>query len=363
VQLEGDLLRQAGHCVESFEVPNPERLLPTVSALARAAWNASSAQRLLDVVDAVQPDVVHVHNTWFSLSPAVLAYLSRRNRPVVMTLHNYRISCANGQLYRMGRPCEDCVGHRIPLSGIAHRCYRHSLPQSIIASGTIALHNVRRTYARSVSRFIVLNNFARSRALAAGLDDRKIVVRPNFVPPAGHREQPASSSSAFLFVGRITEEKGLDLLMDAWPDVPDRFSLRVIGDGPDRAALAARRAPRVTFLGRTAPEVVASEMGRARALLLPSRWYEGQPMVALEAMANGLPIVSTPLGAMGELVGRAGRVVAQNEADQWSTALNALSQQDLENWSAAALSQWREHHSPSTALASLERIYENALRA
>ncbi|GGI05410.1 glycosyltransferase family 4 protein [Egicoccus halophilus] len=299
VEAEAELLRAAGHEVLLHEEANAEGAGAAI-ALGAAMWNPAAARRAAAVAEAFAPDVVHVHNTWFSMSPAVLPALRARGLPVVMTLHNYRLTCAAATLFRDGAPCEDCVGSH-PWHGVRHRCYRDSAPSSAVAAGTIAFHARRGTWQHDVDRYLALSDFGRDRFVAAGLPADRLDVKPNSVADPGPRPRPPSSSDTVVFVGRLSPEKGLDVLLDAWRRAAPRLRLVVVGTGPMDDDLRSRRLDGVEFRGRLAGEAVEELLRSSRALVFPSTWYEGHPLVPLEAAAAGLPVLLSDLGAMTSL--------------------------------------------------------------
>jgi glycosyltransferase involved in cell wall biosynthesis len=361
VQAEAALLRRHGHEVLQHEVHNPPGALATAGSLALSPWNPLAARSVQRLAEQARPDVAHVHNTWFALSPAVVWALRRASVPTVMTLHNYRLVCANAQLFRDGAPCEDCVGTS-PWHGVQHRCYRDSVLASLPAAATIALHDRLRTWARRVDLFLVLNEFARERFARGGLPPDRIQVKPNFVPDPGRRSAPAASSATVLYVGRLSPEKGVEVLVEAWRRLDEGpLELVVIGDGPLRERLQRRPAVRLRFEGRLPAAEVRRRMLEARALVLPSRWYEGQPMAVLEALAAGLPVLGADIGAVPELLAPLGRdwLVAPGVVASWTESLRALlDPHRVEVASARA----REHYERSFSAAPAVRALEDAYR-
>jgi glycosyltransferase involved in cell wall biosynthesis len=363
VRAEAELLRRSGHEVVQHHVQNPPGAAGAMGSLLLAPWNPIQARLVHGLAEQVRPDVAHIHNTWYAQSPAVVWALHRSGIPTVMTLHNYRLICANGQLFRDGVPCEDCVGAS-PWHGVQHGCYRDSGVLSVPAAGTIALHDRLRTWNRAVDRFLVLNEFARERLIRGGLPPDRIEVKPNFVPDPGPRTCSAASSGTVLYVGRLSAEKGVELLVEAWRQVGDTsLELVVVGDGPLREHLERRPVPQLRFTGRLPEEEVRRQMLAARALVLPSVWYEGQPMTALEALAAGLPVLSSDIGAMPELLAPLGRewLAAPGEVSSWVAALRALAHREqVETASARARDLYERSFSTATAARALEGAYERA---
>jgi glycosyltransferase involved in cell wall biosynthesis len=300
VTSEAALLGQAGHEVVPYVVENPPGSGAALRRLAVAAWNPASSRRIHRLAEITRPDVAHVHNTWFSLSPAILRTLHRGSTPVTMTLHNYRLLCANASLVRSGKPCQLCVGSH-PWHGVRHRCYRGSAAASLAAAGTIALNRTAGTWVNHVDLFLTLTAFARDLFIRGGLPEDRLLVKANSVTDPGPRPEPPSASSTILYVGRLSEIKGLPQLLDAWKDAASSgLELVVVGDGPLRHLVADGGAARIRATGPLPRDQVRELMLSARALVFPSVWYEGQPMAILEALAAGLPVMASDLGGIAE---------------------------------------------------------------
>lgn len=361
VAADATLLRGAGHTVVQHVAANPESTVAAAAALARAPWNTAAAREITRAVARERPDVAHVHNTWFALSPSIVTALARAGVPVVMTLHNYRLLCSNALLFRDGRPCEDCVGSH-PWHGVVHRCYRGSVVASAAAATTIAVN--RGTWTRHVSQFLTLNAFARERFIAGGLPADRLVVSGNFVGDPGPRLAPPSQSRTVLYVGRLTPEKGIGALVDAWAAAgPEDMELLVVGDGPLREELQRRSVPGVRIAGWRPPDEVVTSMRGSRALLFPSQWYEGQPVTLLEALAAGLPVMASDMGGTAELLGDSGRAWLVSGVDGWPEALARLQRdEELDQHGAALRRRYEASYTPASALRRLEDVYASARR-
>ena len=359
VAAEAELLRSAGHEVHQFQVENPPGAVAAATAFAASPWNPLAAKRLRGVVTSFGPQVAHVHNTWFSLTSSVLASLQRLHVPVVVTLHNYRFMCANGLLFRDGAPCELCVGQH-PWNAVRYRCYRDSIPASTMAAAAITISSQRGSWERNVDLFLALTEFARSRFIAAGLPEARIRVKPNFVDDPGPRPRPPSASATVLYVGRISPEKGLEGALRAWASAPNDLELLVIGDGPQRAELEKGASGRVRFLGRLSPDEAMRHMREARALLFPSLWYEGLPMVLLEAFAAGLPVLGSDLGSTAEILSPIPDWrVAPGDAVAWEQALSRLADGPLVDAAGRDVrAEYEARYTPDEGLKLLEGVYE-----
>jgi len=303
VESETALLQRYGHAVAHLGRHNDEIGAIGRLALARETlWSSRTVHEVERQVADFRPDVIHVHNAFPLISPSVYWAAARMRVPVVQTLHNFRLLCPQALLLRDGRVCEDCVGH-VPWRAVRHRCYRGSAAQSLAVAGMVQLHRAIGTWRDKVTLYIALNEFCRRKFVAGGLPAERLRVKPNFVDLPAPAEQPRDG---FLFVGRLSAEKGVQVLADSLRLTPQ--PLTVAGSGPESAALSAT--PGVTMLGALAPEQVYAQMARALALVLPSIWYENFPRTLVEAFANGLPVIASRLGAMATLIvpGRTGLV-------------------------------------------------------
>jgi glycosyltransferase involved in cell wall biosynthesis len=359
VQAEGELLTAGGHDVVTYLARNPSGPVAAGASLALSSWNPLAARELQRVIERVRPDVAHVHNTWYALSPSVLAALSNAAVPVVMTLHNYRLICANAHLFRDGAPCEDCVGSH-PWHGVWHRCYHGSALASSAAAATVSLNRRRRTWERHVAVFLAMTKFAKERFVAGGIPGERIWVKPHSIADPGSRLAPPSASRTILYVGRLSREKGLSVLVDAMVGLASTgLELVVIGDGPERVALERRAGPHVRFAGYLEPRQVHDEMRRARALAFPSLSYETFGLSMVEAMAAGLPVIASDLGGASEIIGdRAGRLVTPGDVAAWTTTLRGLTDSaSVDEAGAASRQRWRQRFSPSAVMPMLEEAY------
>jgi len=361
VDAEAALLREAGHEVSRLDAFNPRGAKAALSLLA-APHNPLGARRARAAAAAFKPDVAHVHNTWFGLSPAVIPALDAMGIPVVMTLHNYRLICANAQLYRDGHPCTDCVGTH-PWHGVQHACYRDSRLASTPAAATIALNRAKGTWVDHVTKFVALTDFARSMFIAGGLPAERIVVKPNFTADPGPRSCAPSESSTVLVVGRLSPEKGVETLIDGFNRLGDTdLELVVVGDGPERAKLESQAGPRVRFTGWLDPAAVQQLLLSARALCFPSEWYEPFGLAAVEAMAAGLPILTSPVGSLPDLIkDGAGWIAKQGTIAGWQQALISLRHNGrVDCAGGAARKRWKNEFSPGIGLSILRGTYKDA---
>jgi glycosyltransferase involved in cell wall biosynthesis len=304
---EAGLLRSHGHQVVVYEASNDQVNggNPLV-LLGNTIWNRRTHQELRALMQREQPDIVHVHNTFPVISPAVYYAAGEEGIPVVQTLHNYRLLCPTATLFRAGQVCEDCVGRAIPWPGVLRGCYRGSRPATAAAAAMLAIHNYKQTWSEAVSAYIALSDFARDKFIQGGLPAAKIFVKPNFLqadPGMGEGMGEAGRNYA-LFVGRLTPEKGISTLLQAWRELGAELPLQIAGDGPmaPEVERAAGESGNLRWLKWLPREEILLKMKDASLLVLPSTWYEGFPMILAEAFAIGLPVIASDLGSMSSIV-------------------------------------------------------------
>lgn len=301
VDSEISLLRSRGHEVTPYFRSNDDiATMPAAAVVIQTLWSSRTMDELSELIRSFQPDVIHVHNTLPLISPAIYWAADRAGVPVVQTLHNFRLMCLSALYLRGGKICEDCMGH-LPWRGVVRKCYRGSVAASAVLAGMVALHRGLGTYRNKVDRFIALTQFAKQKFVDAGFSEKKIAVKPNFHDISGSKcKVKGESWPGALFVGRLSEEKGVATMLNAWRglDIP----LRIAGDGPLLEQNLGRHRTNIDFLCRLSGEQVAQEMSQASFLVMPSEWYEGFPMVLVEAFAHGLPVVASRLGSMAEIV-------------------------------------------------------------
>jgi glycosyltransferase involved in cell wall biosynthesis len=323
VEAESELLRSHGHVVEELRFDNAAWASsggPTgrLRQGLETVWSSRARRRIRRTVDAFRPDLVHVHNTFPSASPSIYSALPK-NVPVVQTLHNYRLVCPAGTLFRAGRPCLDCLGRAVPWPGVKHACYRGSASQSGVVATMLATHRLLRTWSR-IDAFVALNPRMRELMITGGLPGDRIRTVPNFLEP-----DPGAGTgprSGFLYLGRLTEEKGLRVLIEAARATPGL--VRVAGDGP-LASVAAEAAAEgaIEYLGHRQRATLIEDIQSAVAVVVPSVWYEPFGMVVLDAFAAGTPVIASRIGAIPDIAteGETGLLIDAGDAGALANAM------------------------------------------
>lgn len=360
---EARLLRSGGHEVWQFFEPNPSNAAPALVSTVASPWNPMSARQLRHRLRADRPDIVHVHNTWFRMSPSIFPVLADADLPVVRTLHNYRTFCIEGMGYREGRACTDCLDGS-PTLGIRHACFRSSTPLSVVATAAQLVQRAVRTDT-SIDLFLAPSEFMRSIIVRSGIPADRTVVKAHFTLDPGRRTASPSASRTVMAVGRVASGKGIDVLLDAWRLLPDssELELEVIGSGPLVGELEANAPAGVRFMTMSQPEVI-QRMLSARALIFPSMLNETFGMVLIEAMSAGLAVVGFDAAATGEILGEHAEPPLAPLGDVRALADRLLLLEDdslVDRAGDHNLDTFRQQFSPEAQLPLLEGSYEDAV--
>jgi glycosyltransferase involved in cell wall biosynthesis len=361
VDAETAMLRDAGVDVVTYlrssdeiaDMSLPQRL----SVPLQPVRGGRALSEIGALLDAHRPDVLHLHNPFPLISWSVVGLAHSRGIPVVQTLHNHRHSCMRGSYFRDGHPCRLCEGRATPWPAVVHGCYRDSRLQSVPMAVAFRAH---RADQRAVDRYIALTQLVADSILASGLvRPDQVVVRPNAVSDPG---PPTAPGQGLLFVGRLTPDKGVDLLVDAWI-AADRplGSLTLVGEGPLHVRLAARAGDGLTVRGRLDPDGVADAMRAAAAVVVPSTSPEALPLVVLEAFAHGRPVLATSGGGLAATVTPDVGLLAAPTVGALSAALAALPGSDLAALGRTARARYLADYAPEVVMAAQLQIYRDVL--
>ncbi|MBI3978825.1 MAG: glycosyltransferase [Chloroflexi bacterium] len=382
-----ELLRARGHTVVPFSTaherngPSPyaayfvdapewddlKQAAPGVRlrALRDVLFNAQAYQNLQRLIRDCRPDVLHVHNLHHQLSPSILYAARAAGVPVVMTVHDYRLICANGYLYHDGL-CERCVPNRFH-HPILQRCIRGSRQAGVLGALANAYHWASGVWRRTVDLFLSPSRFLRARLVAAGIPADRIAVLPNGVA-AADRPAPPRIGGEVLYAGAITRQKGVPTLLRAAAATPDlRFVL--YGEGSERPALEdwCRRhsVTNVAFAGFVETVRLRRALHESGWVVVPSEWYENCPFAILESFAEGRAVVATALGGIPELVddGAEGLLVPPGDPAGLAAALRTLAARP-EMAVEMGVRGWRRvraQHDPADHARTLERVLERVV--
>jgi glycosyltransferase involved in cell wall biosynthesis len=370
---EKSLLEAAGHEVVEYTRHSDEirgqGAWGAMKGAMSTPWNPFAYARVRRTIERERPDVLHVHNTFPLLSPAIFHSAARSSTATVLTLHNYRTVCAAAIPMREGQPCTECLDRRSVTPALRYGCYRQSRLATLPLASMIALHRTLGTWRKHVDAFIALTGFQRDRLVAAGLPPERMHVKPHFYPdppsPLPWREREAK----VVFIGRLGEEKGVRFLIEAWRQWGEQApQLELIGDGPQRRELedlAQVMNGKVRFLGQRPFSETQKRLASAHLLVLPSVCFEGFPMVIREAFAMGVPVAASRLGSMPCLVqdGRNGVLFTPGNAEDLLRQVRGAWGEDdlLARMGAAAREEFDARYTAEANYRILMDIYQAAI--
>ncbi|MGV8898780.1 MAG: glycosyltransferase family 4 protein [Burkholderiaceae bacterium] len=362
VEAEAGLLKQYGHDVEIYQRHNDElNGMSKTSAAISTVWSRQSGNEMDRYCQAFQPDVIHVHNTFPLISPSLYWVASAHQIPVVQTLHNFRLLCPQATFLRQGNICVDCLG-KPTWRSIPRKCYRDSEMQSAAITGMLTIHRTFGTYRNKITRYIALNGFCRDKFVEGGLPADKICIKPNFAVSDASPGDCVRRGG--LFVGRLSTEKGLDVLVAATQN-PRQAGIEVVGSGP-LEALAKTHFGEM-YSGFILLEQIMHKMRSALFLVVPSICYESSPCTIAEAFSCGLPVIASRLGALAEIIedGVTGLLFEPGNSTDLAEKIawaNANSEQMLQ-MGQAARREYETRYTPERNHQMLLEIYEDAILA
>lgn len=372
VEAERGLLEARGHDVtivcESNE--NIGGVASAGSAAVSAVYSRAWERRAVEVIQRARPDVLHVHNFFPLISPSVYFAARKKGVPIVQTLHNYRLMCPNGLFFTRNKPCERCLGKVFAWPGVLDGCYRGSRLASATVAAMTATHRALGTWQTKVDIYIVLTELARQKFIVGGLPAEKTTVKPNFVfdPGVG-----TGGGGYALYVGRVSEEKGVRVMLDAWRTMRSRIQsgsspipLKIVGDGPLAEELKREYTglAEVEWLGSRPRIDVYKLMANARTLIFPSVWSEGMPLTLIESFASGTPVVASNLGAMSTMVehGRTGLHFEAGSSEGLASGVEWVwaNEREWAEMRRGAREEYEVNYTPERNYEILMAIYEQA---
>jgi len=297
---EKALLEAHGHEVIPYYKHNKEiegySLTEKAKLIKKTTWSNDTYNEALATLKSIRPDVCHVHNFLPLISPSIYQACRDAGVPVVQTLHNYRLICANGLFLRDGKVCEDCLGKNA-YSSVTKKCYRNSALQTYVVARMIEKNASKNVWNDFVDAYFCFTDFAKEKFVAHGLPEEKLFVKSNFVR-APEANLPSAKEDYLIYVGRLESNKGVLLLKEISSQL--KMPLKVVGEGDLKAELEG--IPSIELLGRRPHEETLELIQNAHALLFPSLCYEGMPMTILEAFARRTPVIASDLGAMQSII-------------------------------------------------------------
>ncbi len=365
-EMERNLLEEAGHTVETFTVNNEQinSVFSRIFTFFNSIFSLPAYIKLKKYLKVSRPDVVHVHNYFPLLSPSVFYACSALKIPVVHTLHNYRAVCPTAMLMSKGEINELSIKGN-SFWALRKRVYRDSFFGTLALVLMIDIHKLLGTWRKRVSGYIALTEFARDKFIEAGWPEDILFVKPNFVSKKKALHENLNGNKDYaVYVGRLSAEKGIEFLLSAWKNID--YPLMIIGDGPLLQNVKSSNCNNIIYAGFKSESEVDELIGSSKFLVMASTWYEGLPLVLIEAMANGKASLVPNIGGMQSVVkdGKTGlHFVSKNEEDFVNKATLLFEDKALlEEFSSNAFKEYSSKYTSEISLQALERIYSIVMR-
>ena len=309
--------------VDEIEFGSNYSLLQSALRVPKVIYSREAQQKLNRLIDKTAPDAAALHNIYHHISPSILSTLRNREIPVVMTLHDLKLACPSYKMLASDGICERCKGGKLR-NVIRHRCVKDSLALSAVVYLESSLHRLLGTYEKCVDRFIVPSQFFKTKLSEWGIAADQMVHIPNFVDAQAF-EPGEHAGDYFLYFGRLAPEKGVSTLIEAAANA--RVKLKLVGTGPEETALKASAeglAADVEFCGYQTGDALHTIVRNARAVVLPSEWYENGPMSVLESYALGTPVLGANIGGIPEMIrdGETGGIFPSENAQELAQVLS-----------------------------------------
>lgn len=365
---ECQLLEDRGHHVNRFSIRNEDfKDLSRLKQAKMTIWNKKMYRLFKQRLQSFKPDVVHLHNTFPFMSPSVIHAAKEENVPVVITLHNFRLFCSNGVLYRDGDVCEECIVKQSSLPAVKHGCYRGSKAASSVMSMMQYWHQRLETWHEVVDAMVAPSEMVKEKYVLAGFPEEKIAVIPHFMPIDELEEK--EPQPYILYVGRLSEEKGTELLLKAWDQLDTDMTLKIIGEGPlEHLVKEAEEAGKnVSLIGRLTWLEMLNYIQHATALVAPSVCYETFGKVVMEALVCGVPAIVPEPSAMSEMIkhNKTGFTFRSGELQDLVAKLRSAvdNPKKIEKMRAAINKLDREKYTAESHYQQLRKVYETVHRS
>jgi glycosyltransferase involved in cell wall biosynthesis len=366
VEAETSLLKNNNHKVYSLFFENPDNPIKALVMFLISIFNPFSYYKVIKAIKKFQPDVIHLHNWCFAASPAVLLAAHIKHIPIVATLHNYRLLCPSGILFHNGKLFLYSLQQDFPWKAIKNKVYRNSVFQTFWLAFVVWLHKKIGTWDK-VDKYIVLTEFSKQIYTKSkfNISPDKFVIKPNFVNSINRTSGKRTNS--FLFIGRLSEEKGIEFLLDI--AAKTGFNLKIGGDGPlrDKTITYCEKHTNIQYLGNLNKQEVSQNMQECTALIFPSVWYEGMPLTIIEAFSQGLPVIASDLGAMSSMIKNGyngllfetgNTIELQSKLIEWQNK----SQEEKDIFSKNACQTYLDNYTPEQNLSQLISVYNSVFQ-
>lgn len=364
-EAEYTLLKKNGVHIEVMYLTNDTIERQGKIALAlNTIWSKKYYKEILEKIKNEKYDIIHVQNFFPQFSPSIFYAAKKAKTKIIMSVRNYRLICPNGLMYVNHNICDSCVGHTFPVAGILKKCYRDSYSASAVTASMLSVHNLKDTWNKQLDGYICISEFVKKQLQRGGISEPTLYVKYNFVST----ELPPnfSSGNEYVYAGRLSTEKGIDILLEAFKG--STRLLKIIGDGPLQQEVldAAAANPNIKYLNKQPLLETYKVISQAKALIFPSKWHEPFGRTIVESFAHGTPVIGSALGGVTELVRDEynGFLFDTQEPLALSKALDKFEQsKDPGKMRENAYASYKDKFGPESNFEQLMLVYESVLSA
>ncbi len=363
VEEEIDLLRSHAVTVDLVSFSNEGNV---AANLLQLPFNIQSYKKTIRKINEFRPDVVHIHNLHFAGSASIIYAIKKCKVPFVMTVHNYRLLCPSATLFYNGSIFTDSLNNSFPWKAVKLGVYKNSKLVTFWSALSVYLHRTIGTW-KQCDKLVVLQEHSQKLFLKSslGFTNEQVVIKPNFCRPLLSKAN--HEGNYFLYVGRLSDEKGIGVLLKAFST--SSLPLIIAGDGPLKAQVevAALNHKNITYVGKLDKEAIADLMAHSTALIFPSVWFEGMPLTIIEAFACGTPVIASNLGAMLSMITNSfnGLHFKAGDAEDLLNTINywhTLSGKQKNEFSSNALKTYKENFTPEQNFEIISKIYASVMQ-
>ncbi|WP_160068598.1 glycosyltransferase family 4 protein [Sphingobacterium bovisgrunnientis] len=353
------------HQVETITFQNRKGLQGLVQ-FALYPWNIFAAAKILRKAREFRVDIVHIHNLHYAIGPLVIRRLHQSGFKMVNTLHNYRLLDPSATLFAHDEIFLDTIDKEFPWKSVKMKSLDNSFFKTFWVAFTYYLHKKLGTW-KQINKYLVFSKFMKTLILKSSknIEENQIALKVNAIEPTALKNHTESNS--FVFIGRLSIEKGIKTLLVAFVDRPD-YNLEIYGDGPliEEVKNTANNSNNIQYRGFQNKEVLNQALASSQALIVPSVWFEGMPMTVLEAYAAGTPVIASKIGVLDEMIinGETGFHFAPGEVESLITILDkfsGLSDQSKQVISKNCIKEYNKKYTLENNIKSLEMIYTTVL--
>lgn len=364
---EKKMMEDHGHKVVLYSRNNSE--LTQMSKLQKLAlpfttvFNMRTYREVKRLIRQEHIDIVHVHNTLNLVSPSVYYAARSMKVPIVQTIHNFRLLCPGATFYRDGRICEECVTKGLKCS-VKYNCYRDSKLQTLACVINTKIHRMIGIYGKI--NYICLTKFNKEKFLQLNrlgkrqiIDPQKVFIKPNFTFDTSSEISEKRNCEYYLFIGRVEQIKGLDILLDAFAGLPNE-KLVIAGTGSQLEEYKKKATDNVKFTGFLNRNELTQYLLKAKAIVVPSQWYETFGMIIVEAYAMHKPVIVGNIGNIASLVdeGKTGLYFKYDSAKSLQNAIHRFRQIDTREMGTNAYRKYKTEFTDEINYSVLRSIYK-----